>query len=105
MDDQKKSLIQRFGAEAIITAVIAGAAVFAAAVTFQEHTKSFELVAQRDISRIDDRLTALEGRERSESQILTRVDTHVEELRADMVSLREQVSIILTRLPVKQEYE
>ena len=103
MEPPKKTLVQRFGAEAVIMAVIAGAAAFAAAVSFQEHTESFERVAQRDISRIDSRVSAIEGRERLESQILTRVDTHVEELRTDVASLRAQVSIILTRLPVKSK--
>ena len=99
MEEPKKTLIQRYGAEAIIVIIIASVSVLVTIISFKQHTLDFEQVAQRDITRIEDRLVAIEDRERSYTQILTRVDTHVNSLRTDMVSLRELVSEILTRLP------
>ena len=102
MEEHKKTLIQRFGAEAVIALVIASVAVFVTIVSFQQHTIDFERVAQRDIQRIESRLAAIEERERSDTQILTRVDTHVEGLRIDMADLREQVIKVLTHISAKE---
>ena len=99
MEEPKKTLVQRYGAEAIIVIIIASASVLVTIISFKQHTLDFEQVAQRDITRIEDRLIAIENRERSYTQILTRVDTHVDSLRVDIVSLRELVSEVLTRLP------
>ena len=103
MDETRKSLLQRFGAEAILTTVIATIAVLVAVASFQQHTIDFEIIAQRDIQRIEDRLNDIEERERSDTQVLARVDAHVEGLRMDMIRLREQVSTVLTRLPSPNE--
>ena len=100
MEEQRKSLFQRLGAEAVVTFTIAGAAVIITTVSFQQHTQDFEAVAQRDMTRLEERIASLEARERADTLILTRVDTHVEGLREDMTSLREQVATVLTRLPV-----
>ena len=99
MEEPKKTLVQRYGAEAMIVIIIASVSVLVTIISFKQHTLDFEQVAQRDITRIEDRLIAIEDRERSYTQILTRVDTHVDSLRMDMVSLRELVSEVLTRLP------
>ena len=103
MIDSKKSLVQRLGPEAVVTVVIASIAVLVTVTAFQQHTVDFEQVAQRDMHRIEARIANVEERERSYAQILTRVDTHVDALREDMFSLREQVTIILTRLPPKND--
>ena len=102
MEEPKKTLVQRYGAEAIIVIIIASVSVFVTIVSFQQHTVDFEKVAQRDIMRIESRLSAIEERERSDTQILTRVDTHVEGLRIDMADLREQVIKVLTHISSKE---
>ena len=103
MIDSKKSLVQRLGPEAVVTVVIASVAVLVTVTAFQQHTIDFEQVAQRDIERLESRIANVEERERSNTQLLTRVDTHVEALREDMASLRKQVATILIRLPLNDD--
>ena len=102
MEESKKSVFHRIGAEAVIALVIASVAVFITVISFRQHTLDFEKIAQRDIGRIEDRLTAIEERERSDTQLLTRVDTHVEGLRMDIADLREQVTKVLTHILTKE---
>ena len=97
--DSKKSFIQRLGPEAAVTVVIASIAVLIAVAAFRQHTIDFEQAAYRDMQRIEARLSNVEERERFNTQILTRVDTHVEALREDIASLQRQVATILIRLP------
>ena len=101
--ENPKSLMQRLGPEAIVTVVIASVAVLVTVTAFQQHTVDFEQVAQRDIERLESRIANVEERERSNTQLLTRVDTHVEALREDMASLRKQVATILIRLPLNDD--
>ena len=103
MVDTKKSLVQRLGPEAVVTAVIASVAVLVTVTTFRQHTIDFEEIAQRDIYRLESRIANVEERERSYAMILTRVDTHVNALRDDIASLRGQVATILVRLPSKTD--
>ena len=103
MSDSKKSLLQKLGPEAGVTVVIASIAVLVTVVAFRQHTIDFEMAAQRDIQRIESRISNVEERERLNTQILTRVDTHVEALREDIASLRGQVATILVRLPLKSD--
>ena len=103
MDDSKKSLIQKFGPEAVITVVIASVAVLLTVAAFRQHTIDFEKTAHQDIQRIESRVSNLEERERYNTMILTRVDTHIEALREDMTSLKRQVSTILIRLPLEED--
>ena len=101
MIDPKKSLIQRLGPEAVVTVVIASVAVLITVTAFQQHTIDFEEIARRDMKRLESRVTNVEERERSNTQLLTRVDTRVEALREDIASLQRQVATILIRLPAK----
>ena len=101
--ENPKSLMQRLGPEAVVTVIIASVAVLVTVTAFQQHTVDFEQVAQRDIYRLEARIANVEERERSYAMILTRVDTHVNALRADIASLRRQVATILVRLPSKDD--
>ena len=101
MEDSKKSLIQKLGPEAVVTVVIAAIAVLVTVVAFQQHTIDFEQAAHRDIQRIEDRITNVEERERSDTLILIRVDTRVKVLQEDVTSLQGQVAEVLARLPSK----
>ena len=103
MEDSKRSLMQKLGPEAVVTVVIASIAVLITVVAFRQHTIDFEKASHQNIQRIESRITSLEERERSNTQILTRVDTHVEALREDIAYLQRQVSTILTRLPLEED--
>ena len=102
MSDSKKSLLQKLGPEAGVTVVIASIAVLVTVVAFRQHTIDFEQAAQRDIRRIESRISNVEERERLNTQILTRVDAHVEALREDIAYLKGQMTSVLARLPVKR---
>ena len=99
MTEPGKSFLQKLGPEAAVTVIIAAIAVLVTVIAFRQHTIDFEQVAQRDMQRIEARIANVEERERFNTMILTRVDTHVEALREDIASLQRLVATILTRLP------
>ena len=99
MEKSKTSFINKLNQEALVTLVIASIAVLVTIAAFRQHTIDFEETVQRDMKRIELRITNVEERERSDTLILIRVDTRVMALQKDMASLRRQVATILARLP------
>ena len=99
MEDSKRSLLQKLGPEAVVTAVIAAIAVGVSITAFQQHTIDFEQAAQRDMHRLEARIANVEARERADTLILIRVDTHVEMLQKDVAFLRKQVATVLAHVP------
>ena len=91
--------------EAIITATIAILAVVVTVVSFKQHTADFELYSASEVIRLDkedirldNRLLMVEQRERDYTQILIRVDTHVEALRETVKILNHNMSKLVSGL-------
>ena len=92
------SMLQKVGAEAIVTIMIAITAVLVATVSFRTHVQDFETLTNLRADDFDSRLDAIELREREVSITLSRLDTHVLGLREDIKELKQQNSLILTKL-------
>ena len=91
--------------EALITVVIAVLAVLVAVVSFKQHTADFEIYSTGEIVRLDkedvrldDRLLMLEQRERNYTEVLIRVDTHVEALQETVKILSHNMSKLVNGL-------
>ena len=97
-----KTLLQRIGGEAIVTLLIAIIAVVVTLVAFKTHTQDFELASTKETQRLEARIEAIESRERNASDLLARVDTKVERLHMDMISIKNQIHEVLSRLPPLQ---
>ena len=98
----RKGLLQRIGSEALVTLVIAAAAVAVTLITFKTHVQDFEVASIKETQKLEARIEAIEGRERNMSDLLARVDTKVERLHMDLIGIRDQVHEVLSRLPALQ---
>lgn len=96
---KEQTWVQRVGPSAIVTISIALLGVLAATISFKQHTSDFEVAAKKEIAALEKRITTLEEHDRRDYALLSRVDAKVAIQSRDIETIKDQVAIILTRLP------
>ena len=97
-EEQRRSFLSKLPADVLVTLAIAIVAVAVTAVSFKQRTLDFEAAAKEEIAGLAARLEAIESRERSNTAVLVRLDTHVENLRRDVQKIGAQMTHLVIRL-------